>query len=427
MNIIDIINKKRLKQELTKEEIDFVITNMLNGNIKDYQISSLLMAIVLNGMNIQETINLTDAMIKSGDVIDLSNVNGIVVDKHSTGGVGDKVTLVLAPILASLGLKVAKMSGRGLGHTGGTIDKLEAIKGYQVEISQEQFIKQVNENNIAVISQTGNLAPADKKLYALRDVTGTVESIPLIAASIMSKKIASGANFIILDVKVGNGALMKNLDDATSLAYTMIEIGKKYNRKVLCVLTNMDEPLGLAIGNSLEVKEAIEALKGNGPSDLNEIVYTMASLVLKNAKNISFEQAYNEVVDAINKQLGYNKFMELIRLQNGNIELLNVSNNILNIKSIKSGYIKSIDALKLGNLARNLGAGRLTKEDIIDYEVGFRLTKKVGDFVSVGDSLVEVYYNKPLENSFEEEVLNNIYEIVSEPVEKPKLIYKIIE
>lgn len=427
MNIIDIINKKRLKQELTKEEIDFVIINMLNGNIKDYQISSLLMAIVLNGMTTQETINLTDAMIKSGDVIDLSNINGIVVDKHSTGGVGDKVTLVLAPILASLGLKVAKMSGRGLGHTGGTIDKLEAIKGYQVEISQEQFIKQVNENNIAVISQTGNLAPADKKLYALRDVTGTVESIPLIAASIMSKKIASGANFIILDVKVGNGALMKNLDDATSLAYTMIEIGKKYNRKVLCVLTNMDEPLGLAIGNSLEVKEAIDALKGNGPSDLNEIVYTMASLVLKNAKNISFEQAYNEVLDAINKQLGYNKFMELIRLQNGNIESLNVSNNILNIKSIKSGYIKSIDALKLGNLARNLGAGRLTKEDIIDYEVGFRLTKKVGDFVSVGDSLVEVYYNKPLENSFEEEVLNNIYEIVSEPVEKPKLIYKIIE
>lgn len=427
MNIVDIINKKRLKGELTREEIDYVITNMLNENIKDYQISSLLMAIVLNGMTIEETVNLTDSMIKSGDVIELSSIDGIKVDKHSTGGVGDKVTLVLAPILASLGFKVAKMSGRGLGHTGGTIDKLEAINGYNVNLSKEQFIKQVNENGISVISQTGDIAIADKKLYALRDVTGTVESIPLIAASIMSKKIASGADFIILDVKVGKGALMKNINDAKELANTMIEIGKRYNKEVVCLLTNMDEPLGYAIGNSIEVIESIDTLKGNGPSDLCEIIYNMAALVLKKTKNIEYNDALNQIKEVIDKQIGYQKFEELIKLQNGDINSIKISNKKLDIKSNLSGYIHNINALKLGELARNLGAGRLTKEDKIDYEVGIYLNKKVSDYVNEGDILLTIYYNKELDIPTINKIISETYIIKNEQIEKPKLILDIVE
>lgn len=427
MNIVDIINKKRLKGELNREEIDYVITNMLNENIKDYQISSLLMAIVLNGMTIEETVNLTDSMIKSGDVIELSSIDGIKVDKHSTGGVGDKVTLVLAPILASLGFKVAKMSGRGLGHTGGTIDKLEAINGYNVNLSKEQFIKQVNENGISVISQTGDIAIADKKLYALRDVTGTVESIPLIAASIMSKKIASGADFIILDVKVGKGALMKNINDAKELANTMIEIGKRYNKEVVCLLTNMDEPLGYAIGNSIEVIESIDTLKGNGPSDLCEIIYNMAALVLKKTKNIEYNDALNQIKEVIDKQIGYQKFEELIKLQNGDINSIKISNKKLDIKSNLSGYIHNINALKLGELARNLGAGRLTKEDKIDYEVGIYLNKKVSDYVNKGDILLTIYYNKELDIPTINRIISETYIIKNEQIEKPKLILDIVE
>jgi len=427
MNIIDIINKKRLKKELSKEEIDFFISNLMNGSIKDYQTSSLLMAIVLNGMTLNETINLTDAMIRSGEIIDLSDINKPTIDKHSTGGVGDKVTLVLAPLLASLGFSVAKMSGRGLGHTGGTIDKLEAIDGFQVEISPSDFIKQVNDINIAVISQTGNLAPADKKLYALRDVTGTVESIPLIAASIMSKKIASGSDFIILDVKVGSGALMKNLDDANALALTMKEIGNRYNKKVLCVLSNMEEPLGYAVGNSIEVMEAIDTLKGNGPSDLKELVLNMAALSLMHLKNISFEEAINLSTINLNNGSAYQKFKDMVLYQHGNLSSINISNDIIEIKSDKSGYIKNIDALKIGELARNLGAGRLTKEDIIDPSVGILLTKKVGDFINSGETLMKIYYNKNRNNVISSDKILSYYEIVDDKIIKPTLIYRVIK
>lgn len=291
MNIIEIINKKRNNLELTKEEIEYSINNYLNNNIKDYQMSSLLMAICINGMSDEEIINLTDVMLNSGDILDLSKINGIIVDKHSTGGVGDKVTIVLAPILASLGIKIAKMSGRGLGHTGGTIDKLESIKGFNTSITNDEFIKQVNDINIAIVSQTGNLVPADKKIYALRDVSGTVESIPLIASSIMSKKLASGSDIIVIDVKVGNGALMKDIESARKLANTMCMIGKRYNKIVICILTNMSEPLGFAIGNSLEVIESINTLKGNGPKDLLEIVMTLCTLIISPIKKISNEEA----------------------------------------------------------------------------------------------------------------------------------------
>ena len=366
MNIIDIINHKRLGNVLSKDEIDFFIHGVMDSSIADYQISSLLMAICLNGMNDEEIFNLTDAMIKSGDTIDLSNINAITIDKHSTGGVGDKVTLVLAPLLASLGFCVAKMSGRGLGHTGGTIDKLEAISGYNVELNEEDFLKQVNDINIAIISQTGNLAPADKKLYALRDVTGTVESIPLIAASIMSKKIASGSKYIILDVKVGNGALMKNVDDAKKLAETMIEIGKKYERKVICLLTNMDEPLGYAIGNGLEVQEALNSLNLKGPKDLNTVVLNMAAVALKSFKNISFEEAVLQAKENLINKSALDKFNQLVKAQSGNIDNITISDKKLEIRSCEAGYIKSINALKLGEAAKLLGAGRTKKDDIID-------------------------------------------------------------
>lgn len=427
MNIIDIINKKRLKQELSKEEIDFFIESMMNNNIKDYQISSLLMAIVLNGMTLDETINLTDAMIRSGEIIDLSSINLPTIDKHSTGGVGDKVTLVLAPLLATLGFSVAKMSGRGLGHTGGTIDKLEAIAGYNVEISKDEFIKQVNEHNICVISQTGNLAPADKKLYALRDVTGTVESIPLIAASIMSKKIASGSDFIILDVKVGQGALMKNIDDALKLAKTMQKIGQKYNKKVVCILTDMQQPLGYAVGNSLEVAEAIEALKGNGPKDLMEVVLTMSSLALMHLLNISFDEAKEKSLEKIKNGEAYNKFVELVNAQSGDLSKISISHNIIEIKIPFDGYIKNIDALKIGELARNLGAGRLTKEDTIDPEVGVILTKKVGDFVKKDETILKIYYNNNRRVDFKLADVLTYYEFSTEPVDSRKLIYEILK
>ena len=312
MTIIDIINKKRLKEELTREEIEFAINGYLDESVKDYQMSSLLMAIVLNGMSDKEIVNLTDVMIKSGDVIDLSKVEGIIVDKHSTGGVGDKVTLVLGPLLASLGIKIAKMSGRGLGHTGGTIDKLESIDGFNVSIEEDKFIKQVNDINIALVSQTGNLAPADKKIYALRDVTGTVESIPLIASSIMSKKIASGADIIMIDVKVGSGALMKNLEDAKELATTMVKIGKAYKKPTICLITNMDEPLGYAIGNALEVEESINTLKGNGSSDLLEVVMTLCSIIIGAVKKIPNSEAKEMLFKQLNNGEAYNKFYLLV-------------------------------------------------------------------------------------------------------------------
>lgn len=391
MTIIDIIEKKKNKLELTKEEIHYVISGMLDKNIADYQISSLLMAIVLNGMTLQETIDLTEEMLNSGDKIDLSGITGTIVDKHSTGGVGDKVTLILGPLLASLNIKMAKMSGRGLGHTGGTIDKLEAIPGYKVELSREEFVRQVNEIGIAIISQSGNIVPADKKLYALRDVTGTVDSIPLIASSIMSKKIASGADIIFIDVKVGNGALMRDLKSANELAKTMIDIGKYFNKTVICILTNMNEPLGCAIGNALEVKEAMDCLKGYGPSDIMELIIKIAGIIVHQTTNKSIEEAERECLKKIHNGEAYQKFEELVEYQHGQLEAMKISEHIFSIRSVKSGYINKIDALGLGEIAREIGAGRLTKDDQIDFSVGLVLTHKVGDFVNNNDELLKVY------------------------------------
>lgn len=393
-NMLNIINKKRLGQILTKEEINYVVEKYVSGEIPDYQMSALLMAICINDMTDEETFNLTDAMINSGETLDLSGIQGSIVDKHSTGGVGDKTTLILAPIVASCGVNVCKMSGRGLGHTGGTIDKLESINGFNVNLSIEDAIKEVNKVGAVIVSQTGNLVPADKKIYALRDVSGTVESIPLIASSIMSKKIASGASSIVIDLKVGNGALIKNLEDAKHLSDLMIKIGKKYNRKVVCVLTNMDKPLGTSIGNALEVKEALEFLNGNRNKDLEEIIYKLASLMVSLGKNVSEEIALKEVKEKLNNKEALSKFYEIVKNQGGNIDDLKISNRVFSIKSPYTGFIKKIDTLKLGELSRSIGAGRYKKDDVIDYTVGFVLNKNVGDYVLKDEELVKVYLNK---------------------------------
>ena len=424
MTIIDIIEKKKKKLELNHEEIKFFIEGMLNKSIEDYQISSLLMAIVLNGMTLDETTYLTEEMLNSGEKIDLSKIDGTIVDKHSTGGVGDKVTLVLAPLLASLGIKIAKMSGRGLGHTGGTIDKLESIPGYKVELTRDEFINQVNDIGISIISQSGNIVPADKKLYALRDVTGTVDSIPLIASSIMSKKLASGADLIFIDVKVGNGALMKDLEDAKKLAQTMIDIGKKFNKIVICILTNMSEPLGYAIGNSLEVKESIDTLKGYGPIDLTELVIEIAGLVLSKVKNIEIEEAKSLCLKKLNSGDAYRKFEELVSNQHGNLNELKISNRVFSVRSMKTGYINRIDALGLGEIARIIGAGRLTKDDIIDYSVGLVLTKKVGDYVEKDEELIKVYLN---EKDVKLGDILNCFSIEDEKNKTIPLIYDILK
>ena len=423
MEIIEIITKKKNSQELSYEELKFVVDNYISGNIKDYQMSALLMAIVCNGMTERETIDLTKIMIESGDVVDLSEIDGIAVDKHSTGGVGDKTTIILAPIVAACGLKVAKMSGRGLGHTGGTIDKLESIDGYQVEISASDFIKQVNDIGVAVISQSGNLAPADKKIYALRDVTGTTESIPLIASSIMSKKIASGASVIVLDVKVGNGALMKNIEDARELANRMITIGKAYDRKVICILSNMEEPLGYAVGNGLEVKECIDCLNKKGPKDVMKLVLTLATHMVSAGKNIDIESAQKEVIEVIHTGKAYEVFKQWIEAQHGNLQNIKISERFVSIKSKASGFIEKIDTLKIGELAKKLGAGRMTKEDTIQYGVGIVLSKKVGDFVLENEEIAKVYIeNKDIRV---DEVLN-CFE-VGEHALTPKLILEIIK
>ncbi len=424
MTILEIIEKKKHGRILTKEEIDFVILGMLKGEIADYQISALLMAIVINGMNEEETFYLTDAMLHSGETINLSSIDGIKVDKHSTGGVGDKVTLILAPLLASFGLKVAKMSGRGLGHTGGTIDKLEAIPGYRVELSRDEFINQVNSIGVSVISQSGNLVPADKKLYALRDVTGTVDSIPLIASSIMSKKIASGADVIFIDVKVGNGALMKTIEDARKLANTMIDIGKRYNKKIICILTNMDEPLGYAIGNSLEVQESISTLKGMGPEDVMELIIKTAGLIVSSVEGIELEEAEQQCFKKINTGQAYNKFEQMVSSQGGDLSKLEISNRIFSVRSAKAGYISHIDALGLGEIARKIGAGRFQKEDKIHYQVGIVLSHKVGDFVKENDELLKIYLD---EVDVKVNDILDCFTIQEEEVEKQLLIYEIIK
>ena len=422
MNIIDIIVKKKNKEALTYDEIKYAVMGYIDGQIPDYQMSSLLMAIVINDMDINEAKSLTKVMIESGDTINLDEL-GSVVDKHSTGGVGDKTTLILAPLVASCGVNIAKMSGRGLGHTGGTIDKLEAIKGFETSLNEDAFIKQVKDIKVAITSQTGNLAPADKKIYALRDVTGTTESIPLIASSIMSKKIASGAHNIVIDVKVGNGALMKNVEDAKKLANTMIEIGKDYNRNVICVLTNMDEPLGLAIGNSNEVLEAIDTLNGKGPKDLMDLVKVLVSEIMIANENISQEEAYAKIDEKIKNKEAYNKFLELVEYQGGDINSITLSKRIFSIKTDKEGYISSINALKLGELVKKMGGGRLEKNDLINHEVGINLSVKVGDFVKPNDELMRIYLGDK-DISFKE--LGGIFTI-SQIKKEEKLIYEIIK
>ena len=422
MTIIDIIEKKKNKEELTYEEIKFAVDGYINETIKDYQMSSLLMAITIQGMTEKETFDLTDIMMKSGEIIDLKEL-GNVVDKHSTGGVGDKTTLILAPLVASCNVNIAKMSGRGLGFTGGTIDKLESIPGFNTCIDINSFKEQVKNIKVAIVGQMGNLVPADKKIYALRDVTGTVQSIPLIASSIMSKKLASGATSIVIDVKVGNGALMKTENDAKKLANLLVKIGKKYDRKVVCFITDMDEPLGYAIGNSLEVLESINTLVGKGPKDLTYLVINLATYMVSMGKNISLEEANKEVVENLYNGNAYKKFIELVKNQNGNLNKIKISKKVLTIKSNKQGYIKNINALELGEIARILGAGRLNKEDKIDFEVGIVLTKKVGDYVRKEEELLKLYVN---EKTVSEQQILDCFTITREKQEKTKLIKKII-
>lgn len=421
MNIIDIINKKRLKQSLTDEELKYVIDAYLSGEIKDYQMSSLLMAIVLNGMENEEIFSLTKYMANSGDILDLSPLGANVVDKHSTGGVGDKTTLIITPIVASCGVKVAKMSGRGLGHTGGTIDKLESIPGFNVNLTEEEFINQVNDISVAITSQTKNVALADKKIYALRDVTGTVESIPLIASSIMSKKIALGTKKLVLDVKVGSGALIKNIKDATKLAKLMISIGKQNGIEVVCILTNMDIPLGANIGNSLEVEEAIKILKDHHKSNLTDLCIELSTEMVSLGLNISLEEARNKVLEVLDNQAAYQKFLELIERQHGDIDKLPVSTKKYEIKSMTTGYLTDIDAYKLGILSMSLGAGRKNKEDTIDYSAGIIIHKNINDYINKGDVIMTLYTNKPV-NSID----NTIFKISPNKIKDPKLIYDII-
>ncbi len=396
MNCVDIINKKRVKQNLSKEELAFVFNGYLEGTVKDYQMSSLLMAICINGMSDEEIFDLVDIFIKSGDVLDLSGIPGIKVDKHSTGGVGDKVSLIIGPIVASLGIPVPKMSGRGLGHTGGTIDKLESIKGFNVNLTDEEFINQVKTIGLAITGQTKNLCPLDKVIYALRDVTGTVASIPLIATSIMSKKIAGGADKILLDVKVGDGALMKTMDDAKKLADTMESIGKAYHKEVVCEITDMNTPLGDNIGNALEVMEAMDVLKGK-KGHLRELCLDVSARMVSMAKGVDFDIARKIVADTLNSGRAYNKFLEFVKWQGGDITSLKVSDQTIDVKSTKEGTIKKIKAFNLGNLSVDLGAGRRQKEDAIDYSVGIVIKKHINDHVNIGDTLCTLYVNKDIE------------------------------
>ena len=422
MNIVDIINKKRLKNELTYEEIKYVVNGYLSDEIKDYQMSSLLMAILLNDMTNNEIFSLTKYMAESGTQLDLTSLGDNVVDKHSTGGVGDKTTLIITPIVASCGVKVAKMSGKGLGHTGGTIDKLESIPGFKVTLTEEEFLNQVNDINAAITSQTENIAIADKKIYALRDVTGTVESIPLIASSIMSKKIALGAKKLVLDVKVGTGALIKNYADAKRLSQIMIDIGKHNNMEVICVLTNMDIPLGNNIGNSLEVEEAIEILKDNKQNSLRDLCIELSSHMVSLGLNINYEQAKNKVIENLENGNAYNKFLEIIKYQKGNIESLPKSINKYEIKSMTEGYLTNMDAYKLGILSMSLGAGRKNKEDKIDYSAGIIVHKNINEYINKEDKIMTLYTNKKITK-----VDNSIFKISQDRTRNKQLIIEIIK
>ncbi|MDV6377629.1 pyrimidine-nucleoside phosphorylase [Sporosarcina sp. GW1-11] len=429
LRMVDIIEKKRDGGLLSKEEIEFFVTGYTEGSIPDYQASAFLMAIFFQKMTTEEQGYLTMAMAESGDQIDLSAIDGIKVDKHSTGGVGDTTTLILAPLVAACGVPVAKMSGRGLGHTGGTLDKLEAIAGFHVEISTEQFIQQVNDLKIAVIGQSGNLTPADKKLYALRDVTATVDSIPLIASSIMSKKLAAGADAIVLDVKTGAGAFMKTLEDSKQLADAMVAIGNEVGRNTRAVISDMSQPLGLAIGNALEVKEAIDTLQGKGPADLTELCLVLGSKMLLAANKATDDQnARAQLQQVMENGDALRLFGELIRAQGGNAEVISNPNLLpeapfqIEVPAKQSGYIRAIDADEVGVVAMLLGAGRATKEDIIDLAVGIVLTKKIGDYVEAGEAVAVLHSSKERADDSIKLLQDHIH-ISSEKTQAPPLIH----
>lgn len=431
MRMIDIIEKKRDGKSLTKEEIEFFVNGYTHGEVPDYQASSLAMAIFFQDMNDEERAALTMSMVNSGEKIDLSDINGIKVDKHSTGGVGDTTTLVLAPLVAAVGVPVAKMSGRGLGHTGGTIDKLESVKGFNVEISEKDFIKLVNNNQVAVIGQSGNLTPADKKLYALRDVTGTVNSIPLIASSIMSKKIAAGADAIVLDVKTGSGAFMKTLDDAEALAHAMVRIGNNVGRNTMAIISDMSQPLGNAIGNALELKEAIATLKGIGPKDLTELVLTLGSqMVVLAEQATSLDEARQMLIDAIKTGKALNKFKTFLSNQGGDDSIVDSPEKLpsakyqVEFKAKKDGYITEIIANEIGVASMMLGAGRQTKEDVIDLGVGIVLNKKVGEHVEKGENILTIHTNTKEIDDILYKLDNSI--TIESKGEAPTLIHKII-
>ncbi|AYV70221.1 MULTISPECIES: pyrimidine-nucleoside phosphorylase [Niallia] len=430
--MVDLIEKKRNGLELSKEEISFIIKGYTDGTIPDYQMSAFSMAVFFQDMTAAERAELTMAMVHSGDVIDLSAIEGIKVDKHSTGGVGDTTTLVLGPLVASVGVPVAKMSGRGLGHTGGTIDKLESVKGFHVEIEKEAFIDLVNKNKLAVIGQSGNLTPADKKLYALRDVTATVNSIPLIASSIMSKKIAAGADAICLDVKTGAGAFMKTLDASRELAEAMVQIGNNVGRKTMAVISDMSQPLGYAIGNALEVKEAIDTLKGHGPEDLTELCLTLGShMVYLAGKAESTDRAREMLQEVIDNGKALETFKIFLSSQGGDAsvvdqtDLLPKAKFITELPARESGYVAEITADSIGTAAMLLGAGRATKESEIDLAVGLVLRKKIGDKVEAGESLVTIYSNTEEVDDVIKKLVENI-KLSPNEVKAPTLIYEII-
>ncbi|MBW7978826.1 MULTISPECIES: pyrimidine-nucleoside phosphorylase [Bacillus] len=431
MRMVDLIVKKQNGKELTTEEIQFFVKGYTDGSIPDYQASALAMAIYFQDMTDQERADLTMAMVNSGETIDLSAIEGIKVDKHSTGGVGDTTTLVLAPLVAALGVPVAKMSGRGLGHTGGTIDKLEAIEGFHVELSKDEFIKLVNRDKVAVIGQSGNLTPADKKLYALRDVTGTVNSIPLIASSIMSKKIAAGADAIVLDVKTGAGAFMKTDEDAVNLAKAMVRIGNNVGRQTMAVISDMSQPLGFAIGNALEVQEAIDTLRGEGPEDLNELVLTLGSQMVVLAKKAeTLEEARTKLQEVMKNGKALEKFKEFLSNQGGDASVVDDPSKLpqaaykIDVPAKEAGVVSEIVADEIGVAAMLLGAGRATKEDEIDLAVGIMLRKKVGDNVEKGEPLVTLYANRENVDDVTAKVYDNIR--ISEKAEAPKLVHTLI-
>lgn len=433
MKIIDIIEKKKLGQSLNEEEIKFFIDGIMNNTVEDYQTSSLLMAIYFNGMNIDETALLTKYMVDSGEILDLTDISDDIVDKHSTGGVGDKITLMFLPLMAAAGIYTAKLSGRGLGHTGGTIDKLESIPGFRTDLSIEEFKAKVKEHKTAIAAQTLSLAPADGKLYALRDVTSTVDIIPLIASSVVSKKIASGAKHIVLDVKYGSGAFLKTKEEAEKLSEVMVEVGKRLNRNICAVISSMNQPLGRAVGNSVEIQEVIEFLKGNCEEDLKEITYTLCQTAFEKAGMFTNkEEAYKYSDELISSGKALEKFREIIKSQGGDETIIEDYSKLpqatikYEVKSEKDGFVKNVDALKIAKACKNLGAGREKKTDTIDYSAGIYLTQKSGEPVMKGETIAVIYTNKKESIEEAEKLILSAYEISEEEPVKTSLIYKII-